>query len=229
VIRSAGPACHLLALALAVSGCFDVHGVALMLDDFEDGDLSPSDPDFDFWECSSFNAAGRGYSCDHTDGYRSLYALVLQATVVDPLDGAAQSGGAQLETKSHLPVDLSGVTEFRFDAKLVFDAGPVWPQASLNLEIGCTKADPDAGTGPVDLFVEMQVPYQADWAPFRVPTAGLVDPSLLDPPWPNTKTVPGGPAACLARANSVRFSVDAGLMDGETNSFTLSVDNIKYR
>ncbi len=216
-------------LALALSGCFDVHRVDLVLDDFEDGDLKPSDQDFDYWQCSSFNGAGRDYKCATTYGYQSQYSLYLHATVVDPSDGAPQNGGAQLETKARLPVDFSGVTEFKFDAMLVFEDSSVSSDASLNLEIGCTRADPDAGTGPVDLFVEKAVAYTADWKSFVVPTADLVDPSRVVPPWPNTTTVPGGPEACLRHANSVRFSVNPGLTDGQSEEFWLYVDNVKYR
>jgi hypothetical protein len=211
---------------LLTCGCFDVHHVdpgTVLLDDFDDGDFYPADPDFDAWLCSSFNDAGNSYSCGSADGLHSTYSLVLNATVVDPYDGVAQDGGALLETKAPWPLDFSSVTEIEFAAKLQFDIDPLSDQASLNLEIGCSTASATDGTIPGDLYVEAAIPYQPDWTPFVAPTA-----DLIDPPWTTTK-IKGGPAACLQRADAVRFSVDAALADGQTGSFTLYVDDIRFR
>jgi hypothetical protein len=215
-------------LALVSSGCFDVYHVdpgTVVLDDFDHEDFYPVDPDFDGWFCSSFNQAGSNFSCGHDAGDHSLYSLVLRATVVDPPDQVQQSGGALLETKTPFPLDLTSLIEIDFDAKLVFDIYPTVPSdASLNLEIGCTSAEADDGTTTTDLFVELPIAYQADWTSYAAPITGLTDPT-----WPNTKRVKGGPAACLRRADSVRFSVDTALPDGATGSFTLNVDTVSFR
>jgi hypothetical protein len=210
---------------LVLAGCFHAHRVdpgPVVLDDFDHADFYPIDPDFDAWLCSSFNDAGNRYSCGHDDGFRSTYSLALDATVVDPYDGMPQKGGALLETKAPWPLDFSSVTEFDFVAKLTFDFDPT-AEASLNLEIGCSTASAVDGTIPGDLYVEAPVAYQADWTSFVAPTAALVD-----PPWATAK-IKGGAAACLRRADAVRFSVDAALPDGQSGGFTLNVDDVTFR
>jgi hypothetical protein len=216
--------------ALVLSGCFDVRQAnqVVVLDDFDNihSDFYPVDTDFDPWQCVSFGQAGNNYSCDHAPGANgSLYSLMLQATVVDPNDGAQQSGGALLQTRTPFILDFTSVTEIDFDAKLAF-AFDQTDQASLNLEIGCTTAPADDGSVANDLFVQIPIPYQPGWTHFTELTADLTDPPAN---WPNTKKVKGGPAACLKVADSVRFSVDTALADGETGSFVLFVDTIELR
>jgi len=216
----------LLLPALVLSGCFDVQHVAadpVVLDDFDDGNFYPTDPDFDPWQCASFNQAGNDYNCDLAPGNQSLRSLALQATVVDPMDDVKQSGGALLKTTTPWPLDFTSVTEIDFEYRLAFDFDAP-TDASLNLEIGCTTAEAEDGSAAGDLFVEMEIPPQSSWTPFQARTD-----ELINPDWPNTKKVKGGAPACLKLADSVRFSVDTALPDGATGGFTLNVDDIVFR
>jgi len=206
---------------LLLSGCFDVHQVdpgPSVLDDFDDGDFNPTDPNFGAWFCSSYNQAGSNYSCDHAAGDESLYALVLQATLVDPMDGLQQNGGAELGTVAASPEDFTAFTEIGFQAKV--DLDPIPSGATLDVEIACSTAEEEDGTVPGNLYVVSGVAFQPVWTSFNMTFTNFGPPPWLAEP------IKGGTAGCLRRADAIRFSFDPDLPDGQTESFTLSIDDI---
>jgi hypothetical protein len=214
-----------LPLAAAASGCFDVHAIdpgPVVLDDFDDGDFQPADPSFGVWMCYSFNPTNQSYSCDHDAGYNSAYSLVLHETVVDPMDGTQEHGGGALATYATTPVDFTRFTELDFATRLVSGSPPISSDARMYLEIGCATAATDDGSVPGDLYVLTNVNYDMSWKSLAAKLA-----NFGPPPWITTP-IKGGTAGCLQRADSVRFSVDAALPDGQTGVFTLNIDDIKF-
>jgi len=214
-------------VVLAASGCFDVHAIdpgpaPFVLDDFDDGDVQPNDPNFDPWECYTINPQGAPNTCTPRLVSDGSPALVLDATIVDPADGLQQHGGAELATYARLPKDVSRFSVIVFNAKLQSGNPPISSDAILSVEIGC-RTVPDAdGIVPSRLYVSTGVEYGTVWTPSRV--------SLRNFGWqtwapPQTDA---GPGPCLQKADSVRFSVDAALPDGATGVFHLTVDDITF-
>ena len=214
-----------LPLAAAAGGCFDVHTIdpgPVVLDDFDDGDFQPADPNFGVWMCYSYNPTNQSYSCDHDAGYNSPYSLVLHETVVDPLDGTQQHGGGALATYATTPVDFTRFTELDFAAMLESGNPPISSNALMYLEIGCATAAAEDGSVPGDFYVLTSVDYKSFWKSFAAKLA-----NFGPAPWITTP-IKGGTAGCLQRADSIRWSVDAALPDGQTGVFTLHIDDIKF-
>jgi hypothetical protein len=217
----------LLGVALGVAGCFDVHAVdagPLVVDDFDDGDFLPADREFDAWSCFSFNPdSNRTYRCDHDTGYNSAFSLFLEFTITDAQNGSQDHGGASLATFASKPVDFTKFSEIAFSN--VLDSGsPQLPSnALLYVEFGCSSARDVHGDVPGDFYVAKGIDYNSFW---KTRTATL---SNFGPPaWINAE-IEGGTAGCLARIDSVRFTVDAQLPDGQVGRGTLRIDGISLQ
>jgi hypothetical protein len=215
-----------LASAIASSGCFDVHMVdasALLIDDFDDGDFLPADPAFGAWVCFAFNPQkSTGYSCDHDTGYQSDYALFVQASIDDPPDGVQQNGGAGLATHGNSAQDFSRFRQMMFSAELVSGNPPLPSNAELKVELGCSNTPTTDHQAHSNLAVVQDVDYKTYW---QTHTLEMGDFSL--PFYFGTQLV-GGPASCLGRIDSITFSVNANLPDGQSGTFTLHVDDISF-
>jgi hypothetical protein len=224
MVSRGAPSVALLLAVLVVGGCYDVHTVdpgPYIIDDFDDGDLQPADPNFDQWRCYGFNPDTiDGINCGHDAGEQSTFSLFLDATIVDPPDGTQQHGGASLATFATKPEDLSHFGQIMFDAKLESGNPPIPSNALLYVELGCKGAHTEDGSLPGDLYVVQGVDYKSYWQPF---TLAMI--SFNSPPWLATHIM-GGPAGCLQRIDSIRFTVDAQLPDGQTGKFVLHVDTI---
>jgi len=224
VTTMARAAATLLVYALAAPACFDVHQVdpgPLVIDDFDDGDLVPALTTFESWRPYSFNAVGSEVHSDLTQGNtNSPFAVYLDFRVDDPLDGDVQEAGAALMSESQFPWDVNPYRTLVFSAKLE-SATPALPSdALLYVELGCKTAVAQDGSHPNDLYVVASVNYTSAWKEYRIEITSFGDPS-----WIGTR-VAGGPAQCRQRVDSIRFSVDAKLNDGQSGHGVLTVDNI---
>jgi hypothetical protein len=215
-------------VAVGTSGCFGVHDVdqgPWVIDDFEDGDLNPADPNFGPWTCSSFNETTSDNCSAGLDvGYQSAYSLFLDFAVDDPLDGTQERGGAELYTGATRPENLSAYGEMVLNAKLVSDVPSLPGGATLDAQLGCSTVEADDGTFPGTLYVvQGLIGYSADWQTFTLPTE-----NFGSPPWIATKVV-GGPTACLERVDSISFEFDPNLPDGQSVTARLNVDDIYFQ
>jgi len=214
-------------VALGTSGCFDVHNVdqgPWVIDDFEDGDLKPADPNFGPWTCSSFNeTTNQNCSVGPDAGDQSTNSLLLDFTVDDPPDGTQEQGGAELYTGAARPESFSGYGEMVLSAKLVSDGPPLPSNATLQVQLGCSSVQADDGTFPGTLYVVQGLAYTGDWQTFTLPTA-----NFGSPPWIATHIV-GGPTACLERVDSISFAVAPDLPDGQSVTARLNVDDISLQ
>jgi hypothetical protein len=213
-----------IACALAASGCFDVRMVdpgPLVIDDFDDGDLAPALTSFDSWDCYSFNAQGASIDCDHVQGTdNSPFALYLDFRVNDPPDGKQQHGGAALASWGRAPVDINPYQDLVFSAMLASGTPALPSDARLYVELGCSTAAGEDGSRPGDFYVLASADYKNYWQPFRIDVT-----SLAQPPWVVNK-IEGGPARCRQLIDSIRFTVDAHLADGQSGQAVLTIDSI---
>jgi hypothetical protein len=217
-------------LALGAAGCFDVHAVdagPLVIDDFDDGDYYPADPDFSSWTCYSFNPdSNKMYRCDHelhSDADGDGFALFLDFTITDPPNGSQEHGGASLATFTDTPVDFTRFTEIVFSNALESGNPPLSSNALFYVELGCkTAADVD-GNVPGDFYVSRGVDYNSNWKTRRATLANFGPPA-----WINSE-IEGGTVGCLTRVDSLRFTVDAQLPDGQVGHGILHVDKIFLR
>jgi hypothetical protein len=227
MVTRAAPGVALLLVALGAAGCFDVHAVdpgPFVIDDFDDGDFAPADPNFQPWICYGFNPdRGQGYSCDHEPGYQSDFALFLEFAVDDPPDETQQHSGVSLATFANAPQDFSQFSEIVFSARLESGNPPLPSDALLYIELGCSTAHTEDGSQPGDLYIVQGADYKSYWQTLRLTLT-----SFGSPPWQATH-IQGGPAACLQRVDSFRFTIDAQLPDGQSGKGILHVDNITLR
>ena len=212
--------------ALAAPGCFDVHLVdpgPAVIDDFDDGDLASALPHFHAWESYSFSpnnpdSHDLGLVAGTTN---NPFALYLDFRVDDPPDGTQQDGGAALMIRSDVPWDITSYRALVFSAKLE-SGNPALPSnALLYIELGCATAVAEDGSRRGDMYVVASVNHTAAWQEFRISLVNFATASWLGSIW-----VAGGPAQCLQRVDSIRFSVDAHLSDGQSGRGVLTIDNI---
>jgi hypothetical protein len=211
---------------LGTMGCFDVHSVGSpwVIDDFEDGDFKPADPNFGLWRCSSFDESTTdncNYGLDRGDD--SAYSLFLDFTVADSPDGVPQQGGAQLQTGAVAPEDLSRFNEMVLSAKLVSGSPMLPPSTDVRVQLGCSSVQADNGSSPGNLYVSWNLPYTKDWLPFTISMADFTSPSFIS-------THPlGGPTACLERVDGISFAVDPQVSESQSAMGRLNVDDIYFQ
>jgi len=213
------------ALSVFLAGCFDVSATNLrVIDNFDSGDLIPSDRAFGAWGCGPVGPAeDSSPSCapDADTEDHSPYAVLLHVTVTDPPDGLQQHGGAALATiATRNPVDFTRYGRIAFDLKLQSGgANPLPANALVYVELTCMTVLPETSERH-DLYVSQAVPYADIWHNFALTLPNFAPPPALVEP------IQGGPAACLRKVDGVRFSLDAQLPDGKTAEAFLRVDNV---
>jgi hypothetical protein len=216
----------ILTTVLGTMGCFDVHNVGgpWVIDDFEDGDLKPADPNFGPWGCASFKESTTTNCSQGLDpGDDSAYSLFLDFTVEDTPDGVAQQGGALLQTEAARPEDLSRFDEMVLSAKLVSGSSPLPSGTQVFVQLSCSSAQADNGSSPGDLYILQDLPYTSDWQTFPLAMVNFTSPSF-------TPThVLGGPMACLERVDGISFSVDPQVAESQSATGRLDVDHIYFQ
>jgi hypothetical protein len=211
---------------LGTMGCFDVHSVGgpWVIDDFEDGDFKPADPNFGLWGCSSFQQSTTtncSYGLDPGDD--SVYSLFLDFTVPETPDGVAQQAGAQLQTGAATPEDLSRFNEMVLSAKIVSGSPPLPSSTDVSVLLSCSSAQADDGSSPGNLYVFRDLPYTSGWQTFTIPMADFTSPSYV------STHVLGGPMACLERVDGISFTVDPQVTVSQSAMGRLNVDDIYFQ
>ncbi len=207
----------LAAVAGAAGGCFDVssnHSTPVLIDDFDSGDALPRDRHFDQWRCGETNTnTPKSSTCDYDAAtYLSPpYSIYLKDTVVETSD--QKNAGAQLYTQAVVPEDFSDMSQVVFSSK--FDPGSpaIPPAAKLYVELYCSGGN---------VVIEYPVPnwQSSDWQMFAIPLSQFEF---------RYGRIPGGTTACLESVDSIHFSVNAGLPNGETGIFGLHLDEVYFR
>jgi len=216
-----------LVMVLTTAGCFDAHSVdpgPLVIDDFEDGDTRPADPQFDTWGCGSFNPpTTENCTCGvvpNPEHPNSLYAMQLTATIQDPSDGRTNNGGAGVVSAAAPPRDFTAFDKLILSAKLESGNRPLPTDARFYVELHCTRARTMDGATPGNLLVIQPVDYETGWKDFSLEMTRFGLPS-----W-DSRAVEGGKEACLRQIDRISFTVNAQLPDGQSGQFILSIDDI---
>ncbi|HVY41244.1 MAG TPA: hypothetical protein VHM31_25075 [Polyangia bacterium] len=216
----------LLATALGTMGCFDVHtaGGPWVVDDFEDGDLSPADRNFGPWACFSFSqstADNCGIGIDPGDD--SSFSLFLDFTLDGAFVTVSQQGGALFQTTtSAAPENLARFHQMVLSAKLTSTVA-LPSNAGVFVQLGCSSAQAADGTRPGNLYVQQPLAFTSAWQTF---TLAMRDFTTLGA-YPTH--VLGGPAACLERIDSIGVAVSPQVPDGQSATERLDVDDIYFQ
>jgi hypothetical protein len=212
---------------LGTGGCFGVHNVSQgpwVIDDFEDGDLRPADRNLGAWTCYTYEPSNQDCRVGLGPGDQSDYSLVVDFTIVDPPDGASQQGGAEVQTETPATAEsLLRFGEMVFGAKLVSGTPALPSITAVYVQLGCSTAQLENGETPGNAYVLQEFTITADWQPFSLPVSNFASPYF------DSNHLQGGPAACLERVDSVMFSVDPQLGDGQMAMGRLSVDDIYFQ
>jgi hypothetical protein len=212
----------LMTCALASVGCFDVRPVdpgPPVLDDFEDGDLTPSHPPFTAWSCQTFQPDGM-LDCEVTEGFESSFALSAAFTISDPLDAIQQRGGVYIATFADRPIDLTGLSAITFDVRLTSATTPFPPNSLMHMDLMCSTAVGDNGGALVDFALVQSMAFRAEWS--RV---SLAISNFGPAPW-QTEHIKGGAPACLRAVDGIQFVFDAAVPDGQSGGGIFSIDDV---
>ena len=134
-----GSALALVTVSVTSVCCFDVRAVDAgppVLDDFEDGDLTPSLPDFAAWSCEMFKPSAPA-DCALTEGFDSSFSLSARFSISDPPDAIQQHGGILIVTQADRPLDLTALSAITFDVRLISATTPFPPGALMYLDLLC--------------------------------------------------------------------------------------------
>ena len=219
------PATLALLGATASSGCFDVRPIdpgPPVLDDFEDGDLTPSLAPFTDWSCQTFYPDGT-LDCDLTPGFESQFSVSSTFAISDPLDAIQQHGGVLIATFADRPVDFTGLSAITFDVRLTSAAAPFPSNSLMHVDLLCSTAVGENGAALVDFALVQSVAFSDAWS-----KVDLAISNFGPAPW-QTEHIKGGGPACLRAIDGVQFTFDAAIPDGQSGGGTFSIDDVVLR
>jgi len=213
-------------MTFSISGaaCFDVHMVdpgPAVLDDFEDGDLTPSVRPFGDWSCAVYTPDAP-LDCALAEGFQSATGLSVAFSITDPPDGDQQHGVVQIATYADTPIDLTGSSVITFDVRLT-NVTSFPTSAQMRLELLCSTAIGENGAALGDFVVIQTVPFAAEWSSLSLAISNF-GPAQWRP-----GSLQGGTPACLRVVDGFQFVFDAALPDGETGAGVFSIDNVRLR
>jgi hypothetical protein len=174
-----------------------------------------------------------GYECKlDGPGYRqSAHALYVDATIEDVLDGIQKQGGAFLESVANTTKDFGQFSRLVFATSLETQGLPPLSAPTLEVRIGCNSAELTDGVRPDAVYVSSRTETPgSDWQVLTVEFGDLTMPIDPNPVVPASLVQPArlkerGPG-CLKVADRIRFSVVAGLPDGQSGRFILHIDDV---
>jgi hypothetical protein len=224
------PLCiHVAVLALLLSGCFDVEHrdpgsqAELLLGDFEDESLLGPYP-FERWKSFFFNpdaeARADNELTERAPGYAGDYSLKVEVNFRPTSNGEPTGGG--LGVFSGSAVDLSGYRSLEFYAKYVTRGAVLAPRRHY-AQLGCRSARAENPNATPELFTVRIFDPTSEWKKFEYLLSDFDDPD-----WKSDK-IEGGPDACRAVVDSVRFAVDVQVGDTEEATGILHIDDVKLR
>jgi len=231
-----------LALIALLTGCFDVSTVdvagsdggtaksrganlpALLIDDFEDANRSPSDPQFWHWQCSSYNSPGTPPASCYvsTPGSYSNYAYSVDFALADSKNDipTLDYPGMVLQTLTMAPLDLSRYANIVFSAKLVPRDTPLPEPVTVRISLNCStvtqQAEPWAGVFSIGNAVQPT----SYWQSFKLALS-----TFIQFEW-NRDFVPINERACATLVDGIRFDYQPDLTDGASTAATFAIDNV---
>jgi hypothetical protein len=213
-----------LMLAVASTGCFDVRAVdpgPRVLDDFEDGDLTPSLRPFTEWSCGTFEPSVT-IDCGLTEGFESSTSLSVAFSLTDPPDDKQQSLGAFTMAFSDTPIDLTALSAITFDIRLT-SVTPLPAGTYMHMDLQCSTAIGDNGVPLADFVVVQNTAFSAEWS-----SVSLAISNFGPAPW-RSEHIRGGAPACLRAIDGFGFVLHHELPDGQTGTGVFSIDNVRLQ
>ncbi len=219
--------------ALALSACFDVQKIdpgkeAFVISDFEQGQAVANSALFDRWFCITFNPQlgqdpGQTVTCAVEDypGDQSQFGLMATFALHNGLPDAQYAGATLMTIADDAAVDFNGFQYLSFKLRVEF-GGPPPPTAQVDVQLGCNSVagqDTNDHQEYFDLF--HLIAATPTWSTFQLPLSSFMQ--RMD----ETNLFKGGPKACLGLVDSVRFEVNALLMQGQSASGTLHIDDVR--
>ena len=217
-------------MSLAAPACYSVNTVdpgAVVIDDFDDGDLVPAMSELVYWQCYSFNpSTNQDYSCDHTtDEYQSPpFSLYLKFGLADSPDGVQQYPGAGLGAWANgSTVDFTPYRELDISMKLQSLQPPIPSEALVYIELDCKSVQSESGAPTTNFNLTLAVQPSSEWSTYKLALA-----NWAPPPW-QTEHIKGGIPACLRAIDGISISMSGQLQDGGTARGKLYIDDLKLR
>jgi hypothetical protein len=219
------------AAAFALLGCYDMERLDLgpaspylLIDDFEDEDRLASAVQFHgSWKAIPFNADNNPNLIERLDfvnGNTSI-ALVGRFHFIDP--GNQEFTGVNVGVSDARPlVDARFFEAIHFSIR--FDSGnmPFPTITNFYVQLGCDSAPP-LGNAARPFWVHYGLDgVTNDWKTIEAPIKSFVEPTEMG------ERIDGGPAACLARVDSVRFTVTTHMRNEGPVTGSLYLDDINF-
>lgn len=220
-----GSVLALLIGSIGLVGCFEVRAVdpgPAVLDDFEDGNQTPSLPPFTDWTCQTFQPDG-ALGCDLTPGFDSKFSLSAAFTLVDPLDGIQQHGGVLVAAFADRPVDLTGLSKATSAVRVTSTTTPFPPKSLMHMDLLCSTAVGENGATLVNFALVQSIAFTDEWS-----TVTLAIDNFGPAPW-QTEHIKGGAPACLRAVDGIQFVFEAAIPDGQSGGGTLSIDEVRLQ
>lgn len=218
-----------VSLSLALSaGCYDLERLdpgpkasVLPIDDFEDGDRQPNANFDSWWRALPFNWGLNPPPeiAVAPSGFESSYAL--QGTFEFRYPSHEFMGVSLGISDARPHLDVNRYRALHVTAR--FDPGASVFNATTRIyaDLGCESVPTnDNITGAYVTHVMRDM--SADWQSFVLELAGFGEPTS-DPP-----RIVGGPRACLAELDGIRFTVGTNLATDEVVSGTLYIDDVYF-
>jgi hypothetical protein len=211
------------ALALLLcAGCFELQQVELpvrpaplTIDDFDDGDATPTASSFAPWSCSTSPGTPR-VSCDtDAEGGRGGRSETVRFQLEDPPNGSMDYPMLVIETSARLPLDLSRYDLFSFDAQLQLEPPDPDSAPQLLLRLRCDAAG--TGAGPEGFWLESFVDLTAEWSAYRRSLSGFARPNYL---------ISFSRSKCITQVEALELVVSPDLRDGQVMLATLKLDQL---
>jgi hypothetical protein len=221
--------------ALALPACFDVPKVdpgdgVFVISDFEKGDAVPNTDLFDRWFCLTFNPElgqdpAQTVTCgvEEHPGDQSQFGLMARFTLHNDAPNVQYAGMSLLTSADGAAVDFNGYQDLSFNLKVDFGDPPP-PMAQVDVQLGCNSVaaqDPNNNQEYFDLFHTITITTPSAWSSSRLPLSTFMQ--RMD----ETNLFKGGPKACLALVDSIRFEVNGQFTQGLSGSGTLHIDNVR--
>lgn len=221
--------------ALALSACFDVQKVdpgkgVFVISDFEKGDAVPNTDLFDRWFCLTFNPdlgqdPAQTVTCgvEEHPGDQSQFGLMARFMLHNDAPNVQYAGMSLLTLADGAAVDFNGYQDLFFNLKVDFGDPPP-PMAQVDVQLGCSSVaaqDPNSNQEYFDLFHTITITAPSTWSSFRLPLSTFMQ--RMD----ETNLIKGGPKACLALVDNIRFEVNGQFTQGLSGSGTLHIDDVR--
>jgi hypothetical protein len=218
------------AVALLLLACFDVEHrdpggqSELLLGDFEDESLLGPYP-FERWKSFFFNPdvddRARNERIERAPGYSGDFSLKVEVNFRPTSNGEPTGGGLGVFSLTSA-ADLRSYRSLEFHAKYV-TLGAVLAPRRHYAQLGCRSARAENPNATPELFTVRIFDPTSEWKKFEYLLSDFDDPD-----WKSEK-IAGGPDACRAVVDSVRFAVDVQVGDTEEATGVLYIDDVKLR